>query len=252
MNSKALELGLRESHFNNASGLPGGSAKDDSHCMSAYDIALLSKILLDQYPEVLQLSRLTNATIRNGTYPIENTNQLMNYFYGMDGLKTGYTDRAGRCLAATARRKEQRLISVVLGAPTEKIRTTSTVALLSCGFYNYHKVSQITIDGRVVPFSASSLFINGAALVPLQQMAEALGAGVEMRDKGVRVSRENTEMLFTVGSAVAAWDNKTVQLPQPVHWVNGNILVPLRPLSEFLGARVQWDESQKAIHIDTQ
>lgn len=250
MNERAKELGLKDSHFINVSGLPAPNGGDQNHYMSAYDIALLATLLLNQYPEVLEFSGLKSTTVRGGQYPIANTNKLLGYFQGMDGLKTGYTNRAGLCLAATAKKDDLRLISVVLGAPSVQIRTTSTVSLLNYGFQNYQKVTRVDIDGTQVP-SESALCVNGTVLVPLEMVAAAMGLEVAMEGSQIQVSGDHRNVQFSVDSPTALCDGQRVQLAQPVQRVRGQILIPARALSQLLGAEIRWEQGDRAVYIDT-
>lgn len=251
MNEKAVELGLKDSHFINVSGLPAHNSNDQYHHMSAYDIALLSKLLLDQYPEVLEFSGLKSTTIRSGSYAIFSTNKLLGCFSGLDGLKTGFTNQAGLCLAATAKRDGLRLISVILGAPSREIRTASTVELLNYGFNNYQKVAQVTINGKAVAVAEPSLYVNGSVLVPLESISQALGTDIAIEDQKVVVSRGGNQVVFQMDSRAAFRNNKFIQLPQPVQYVKGKIFVPLRILSDAFGIDIQWEEKKKAINIFT-
>jgi D-alanyl-D-alanine carboxypeptidase (penicillin-binding protein 5/6) len=165
MNLKAEELGLTDSHFINVTGLPTHTANDNYHYMSAHDIAKLARVLITKYPEVLEFTKQQNTTFRNGTYKISNTNKLLGYYSWMDGLKTGYTNRAGLCLASTAKRNDTRLISVVLGAPNESSRQDSTIKLLDYGFNN-NLVQRLKIDEFKKQIPNHPLFIKGTMLVP--------------------------------------------------------------------------------------
>ncbi|MTI79935.1 MAG: D-alanyl-D-alanine carboxypeptidase [Firmicutes bacterium] len=142
MNAKAKELGLKNCHFINATGLPTHTVNDSYHYMSAYDIATLARKLIGDYPELLEVTSLKNTTFRHGSYVIENTNDLLGNYQGMDGLKTGFTNRAKRCLCSTAKRGDLRLISVILGAPSEYERKISTINLLNYGFISYAPVKE--------------------------------------------------------------------------------------------------------------
>jgi D-alanyl-D-alanine carboxypeptidase (penicillin-binding protein 5/6) len=92
------------------------------------------------YPEILSWSAVRYKPFRDGRFMLYNTNRLLGRFRGLDGIKTGYTKRAGSCLVATAKRGDMRLISVVLGCRSEKIRDAETRRLLSWGFNNFSRV----------------------------------------------------------------------------------------------------------------
>lgn len=137
MNQKAQELGLHDSRFVNVHGLD-----DDETAVnvtSAYDLAQIARELV-KHPKVLEWSSKVEDTFRDGKFILSNTNHLVGKFPGLDGLKTGYTRRAGFCLVATAKRNDLRLISVVMGAPSNKVRFSETARLLSMVFSQYKKV----------------------------------------------------------------------------------------------------------------
>ncbi len=131
MNKKAKALGLKNTHFVNETGLP-----DPNHYSSAYDLALISKELL-KYPEVLKYTSIWMDTFRNGEFQLRNTNELIRVYRGTDGLKTGHTEEAKYCLAATAKKGNLRLLSVILGAVSDGKRIAETRRLLDYGFRNY-------------------------------------------------------------------------------------------------------------------
>lgn len=149
MNKKAKEIGMKDSSFKNSNGLP-----DEGHYSSAYDIALLGKYLLHKYPQVLKYTSLREQHLRGGKTWLVNTNNMLGIYNGLDGLKTGWTEEAGFCLAATAKRENLRLISVVLGEESPKQRTMDTTFLLNYAFTNYNcqpvvKKNQIILQLKV-------------------------------------------------------------------------------------------------------
>jgi D-alanyl-D-alanine carboxypeptidase (penicillin-binding protein 5/6) len=133
MNSYAKELGLTNSHFNDASGLPG-----PTHYMSAHDIATLSRVLIRDYPEYYKYYSIREFEW-NGIKQ-QNRNGLLAKDPTVDGIKTGHTDTAGYCLAASAKRGDMRLISVVLGTQGFKAREDASAALLNYGFTFFETV----------------------------------------------------------------------------------------------------------------
>ena len=133
MNERAAELGMTNTHFENATGL------DDTvtnHLTSAYDIALMSRELI-KYSCVTDYSGVWQDSIRNGEFILTNTNRLVRYYDGCTGLKTGSTDKAGFCVSATAKRDGMHLIAVVMGAETRDDRNNAARAMLDFGFSNY-------------------------------------------------------------------------------------------------------------------
>lgn len=133
MNERAAELGMVNTHFENATGLDDNTTK---HLTSAYDIALMSRELL-KHPKITQYSTIWMDTIRNGAFGLTNTNRLIRFYNGATGLKTGSTSRAGFCMSATAIRDDLHLISVIMGADTRDTRNEAAKQLLDYGFANY-------------------------------------------------------------------------------------------------------------------
>ncbi len=130
MNEKARALGCSSTRFINATGLPGAS--DD--CIStARDVAVMSRELL-RYPKIHEWLTIWIGYVRDGKNMLTNTNRLIRFYPGADGLKTGYTDKAKYCLSATAMRNNVRVIGVVLGVPTSAVRFSETSTLLDYGF----------------------------------------------------------------------------------------------------------------------
>jgi D-alanyl-D-alanine carboxypeptidase (penicillin-binding protein 5/6) len=132
MNQRASELGMERTQFLNCTGLPA-----TGHVTCAYDIALMSRELILNHPEIREFTTIWMDTLRDGQFQLSNTNKLIRYYEGATGLKTGSTDSALYCLSATAERDGMELIAVVMHAPTSNDRFESAKALLSYGFANY-------------------------------------------------------------------------------------------------------------------
>ena len=136
MNERAAELGMQDTHFVNCTGLD-----DDpdaaNHRTSAYDIALMSRELLKNHPDIKKFTTIWMDTVRNGTFGLSNTNKLIRFYQGATGLKTGFTSGAGYCLSATALRDGMELIAVVMGADTSTNRNNACKQLLDYGFANF-------------------------------------------------------------------------------------------------------------------
>ena len=138
MNRRAGELGMNDTNFCNATGLPA-----EGHVTSAYDIAVMSRELIANHPDIRQYTTIWMDTLRNGESSLVNTNKLIRFFDGATGLKTGSTDAALYCLSGTAEREGMELISVVLKANTSAQRFEDAKALLSYGFSNYTLVKAV-------------------------------------------------------------------------------------------------------------
>ncbi|WP_420600034.1 D-alanyl-D-alanine carboxypeptidase family protein [Neptuniibacter sp.] len=140
MNQHASLLGMKNSHFLNSTGLPA-----DDHVSSAYDLALLAKAIIQDFPEHYDIYSEKYFTYNKIRQP--NRNKLLWRDKTVDGLKTGYTDDAGYCLVASAKRDNMRLISVVLGTSDEEARARESQKLLSYAFryYRTHKLFEKNI-----------------------------------------------------------------------------------------------------------
>ena len=132
MNTRALELGMADTHFVNPTGLPA-----DGHVTSAWDIALMSRELILRHPDIRRFTTIWMDTIRGGAFGLSNTNKLIRFYDGATGLKTGSTDAAGYCISATAEREGMELIAVVLGGETSQQRFEDAKTLLNYGFSTY-------------------------------------------------------------------------------------------------------------------
>ena len=134
MNEKAKELGLNNTHFANPHGLD-----NENHYSTAYDMALMAQELL-KHEDILKYTSIYEdyLTKPDGSQIwLVNTNRLVRFYDGVDGLKTGYTPEAGYCLTATAKKNDLRLISVVMNAPSAEDRSSDTSSLLSYGFNSF-------------------------------------------------------------------------------------------------------------------
>ena len=134
MNKKALQMGMQSTHFSNSTGLPATFKNKDNYS-SPLDLLILTTELLKHY-EVVEISSRKGEHIRSGAqkYEFKNHNKLVIEYSEVDGLKTGYTRKAGFCIAATANKEKNRLISIVLGAPSPLIRNNFVTAI----FNNYY------------------------------------------------------------------------------------------------------------------
>ena len=132
MNQRAQELGMADTTFVNCTGLPA-----QGHLTSAHDIALMARELILKHPGIREYTTIWMDSIRDGEFGLTNTNRLIRFYNGATGLKTGYTDTAQYCMAATAERDGMELIAVVMKAPTSPQRFDDAKALLDQGFASY-------------------------------------------------------------------------------------------------------------------
>ena len=148
MNRRAEELGMQDTHFVNCTGLDDGEDAK-AHLTSAYDIALMSRELMKNHPEIQKFTTIWMDTVRDGAFGLSNTNKLVRFYPGATGLKTGFTSGAGYCLSATAEREGLGLIAVVMGAESSQARFAACKQLLDHGFANYALVSPEVTEGSV-------------------------------------------------------------------------------------------------------
>ncbi len=132
MNKKAEDLGLKNTNFVNAYGLPA-----KGHYTSAYDLAVLGREAL-KHPLVTKLTVMKEYDLRNGEFKLWNTNKLLWWYEGTDGFKTGWTQEAKYCLASTVKRDGLRLICVVMGIPEVRGHFKESMKIYNYGFANYH------------------------------------------------------------------------------------------------------------------
>jgi serine-type D-Ala-D-Ala carboxypeptidase (penicillin-binding protein 5/6) len=142
MNREAQQLGMKDTHFMNATGLP-----DPKHYSTAYDLNLLAAALIRDFPEYYPLFSQREYRYNNINQP--NRNRLLWLDPHVDGMKTGHTDEAGYCLIASAKRGAQRLISVVLGTDTDSARAQESLKLLNYGFQFYDSAKLYSRDQAV-------------------------------------------------------------------------------------------------------
>ena len=142
MNKHAENLGMVNTHYVNSTGLP-----DEDHYSTAYDLALLSKALISEFPDIYRMHSIKQFTYND--IKQSNRNQLLWLDPSVDGLKTGHTEEAGYCLVASALRDEMRLISVVMGTKSDDARSKATQSLLNFGF-RFYETKEIYKKDQVI------------------------------------------------------------------------------------------------------
>jgi len=152
MNKRAEELGMNNTYFENTNGLDDTA---ENHVTSARDIAIMSAKLLS-YDKITEYSSIWMDTVRNGEFGLTNTNRLVRFYKGANGLKTGSTSKAKFCISASAERDGMTLIAVIMAAPTRDVRNAAATALLDYGFANY----ALFKDNSSIPKSIS---VSGGA-----------------------------------------------------------------------------------------
>lgn len=146
MNQKVSDLGLSNTHFDNVHGLDS-----ETHYSTAHDMAIIASNLI-KHTKILEYTSLYEDYLNkpDGTKTwLVNTNKLVRYYDGIDGLKTGYTGNALYCLTATGVRNNIRLLSVVIGSDTSEHRSNDTISMLNYGFNNY-RINKVVDKGQVI------------------------------------------------------------------------------------------------------
>ncbi len=180
MNDKAKELGMNNTHFVNACGLDA-----ENHYSTAYDIALMSKYLLNNYPEFSKYATTWQDTFVHKTargteeFGLNNTNKLVKSYSGATGLKTGSTSEALYCVSATATRDGLDLIAVILGAPDPTTRFSEAKKLLDYGFFNYSTVKGEAKDKEMGDVAVYKGSIESVPVIVKDEMTLVVGKGVD-------------------------------------------------------------------------
>lgn len=170
MNEKAKKLGMKHTQFKNCSGLDDDIKS--GHFSSAYDVALMSRELIMEHPEISDYSTvwmdsITHKTKKGETeFGLTNTNKLVRFYDGITGLKTGSTSKAKYCLSATARRNGLNLIAVVMAAPDHKVRFTEAQSLLDYGFANCSVYEDDYADMKWEPLRVKNGIPSDIAVYP--------------------------------------------------------------------------------------
>ena len=168
MNTRAKELGMNDTHFVNCTGLDDSEEAKD-HKTSAHDIALMSRELLKNHPDIKKFTTIWMDTVRNGTFGLSNTNKLVRFYSGATGLKTGFTSGAGYCLSASAQRDGMELVAVVMGCETSQQRFAACKSMLDYGFANFALVNPQLTDDTAVSVKLGT--VNSVTAVPSGQSA---------------------------------------------------------------------------------
>ncbi len=166
MNKRAQELGLKNTNFKNPHGLDA-----TNHYSSAYDMAMIAKELV-KHDKVLEYTTIYEDYLRENTDRkiwLVNTNKLVRFYEGVDGLKTGYTKEAGYCLTATAKKDGMRLIAVAMGEPDSATRNSEVTSLLDYAFAQY-EVTDLLKNNTLGEYKIDKAKIETVKIVPKQQV----------------------------------------------------------------------------------
>lgn len=188
MNNKVAELGLKNTKFKNTTGLPA-----DDHYSTAYDMAMMAKELL-KYEAITEFTGQYEAYLRENTdnkFWLVNTNKLVRFYPGVDGLKTGFTREAMYCLTATAEKNGMRVIAVVFGAPTSKERNAQVTKLLDFAYSQYQTHPMYKRGhslGKAVVSKGDKKSINAVTSEPISLLTKK-GESVEKVQKTITLQK---------------------------------------------------------------
>ena len=168
MNDRAKELGMNDTNFVNCTGLD--DAPDAAnHRTSAHDIALMSRQLLKNHPDIKKFTTIWMDTVRGGAFGLANTNKMVRFYSGCTGLKTGFTSGAGYCLSSSAERDGMELIAVVMGSATSQERFAACKSMLDYGFANFAVYMPALQEDASVPVTLGKM--KAAKAVPAEEVS---------------------------------------------------------------------------------
>lgn len=147
MNKRAKELGAENTTFKNPHGLD-----EEGHLTTARDLAIIARELITKHEEILKLTSTYETTITHANGKslwLVNTNKLIKFYNGLDGLKTGFTDNAGYCLTGSMKRNDMRLITVTMKAPTKEDRNTDTINMMEYAYSMFYKDTLLKGDKKL-------------------------------------------------------------------------------------------------------
>ena len=195
MNEKAKELGMNDTTFKNCHGID-----EEGHFTSSYDICLMSKELLNRYPEITKYTTIWSDSLRDGKSELINTNKLVHNYQGCTGLKTGSTSQALFNLSASATRDGLSLIAVVMKAPTSTIRFKNASTLLDFGFNNFEYKNMISKDDAVKSVKVNKGVTSNLDVVAENDCGTLIGKGSDLNIE------QNIELPEVIGAPVKKGD----------------------------------------------
>lgn len=211
MNKKASELGLKNTNFKNCTGLDA-----ENHYSSANDMAMIAKELV-KHDKILEFSGTYEDYIRQGTdksFWLVNTNRLVRFYQGVDGLKTGYTSTAGYCLTATAKKNGMRLITVVMNEPDSSTRNNETTSMLDYGFNTYGMEQLLNKNSTLGKIKVDLGEIEYVEVVPKEEVSILNNKNSDKRNVEYNVELKNVKAPIKVGDVVGkinvTENNKTI------------------------------------------
>lgn len=214
MNQKATELGMLDTYYRDCTGLT-----DAGHYSTVKDLSIVTKALITQYPDIFQFSRTLEKDFRDKEHRdyqyMVNRNNLLNYYDGASGLKTGFTTAAGYCLVGTAQRGEISLITIVTGEPDNNHRVGEAAFLLDYGFSNF-MYTQTEDDQKMV----GSIEVRKGVEKTVETYAKGT---LRFLMKKTDISRISKEIIYDMASLEAPVEKDTV-IGKIVYSLDGEVL----------------------------
>ena len=199
MNEKVKKLGLKNTNFKNSTGLDTAN-----HYSSAYDMAYMARELV-RHKKILEYSGIYETYLRQNTnkkFWLVNTNKLIKTYDGMDGLKTGFTEEAGYCLTATAKRGNMRLIGVVMGEDESKVRNEEMASMLDYGFNMYTVKPYLNKNTKVGEIENNKSNISKVDIVPFEEVNILNKKGEKDRKLSYEVKLDDYKLPIKKGDIV--------------------------------------------------
>lgn len=199
MNQKVKELGLKNTKFQNVSGLP---AKD--HYSTAYDMAMMAKELLS-HESITKYTSIYEDYLRKGTdneFWLVNTNKLVRFYPGVDGLKTGFTSEAKYCLTATAKKNDMRVVAVVMGAETPKERNSTISNMLDYAFNTYETKKLFNQNDRITELNVLKAAKRKIDVVASQSISMVFKKGETIEKLTTSVQLDEVKLPIKKGTKV--------------------------------------------------
>lgn len=243
MNAKAAALGAVNTHFANASGLTA-----EGHYSCARDLAVFA-LAVRMHPYLSQIISMRSATVKwcdGRSETVYNRNRLLPRCRGCDGVKTGFTTPAGRCLAASAQRNRYALVSVVLHSPDSWVESGR---LLEWGF-GQPPVGIVEVPSQTggEPSRIPSPIVRNRVYVPAREFLKALGFTVEGTEGKVRATAGRAEVTCSVADGCLVGGAKQTLSAEPVTW-RSQVSAPAADLCRLLGLQLAFDKSSLTARV---
>lgn len=280
MNAKAAEIGIN-SVFYNGTGVCLNPETDKENMMSAKEVAVMTRNMIQDYPEILERTKCAAVEFHGNKY--YNLNKLFTdyYYEGADGFKNGMTDASGYCMCGTAQLDGKRIITVTLPSDANETRFTDTIKMFDYGFkqlgvdtsnatnkpdepvFTDESEIKINIDGNyemVFP-DQQPVIVNGNTMVPVRAVMETLGKKVEWdnTNRQAVISDETTTVKLKIDSDNMVKETKNpldnsvkteeIELDTAAMIINDRTCIPVRAVVEAFGAAVIWDAETSTILI---